>query len=89
VIRAKTTTCFSMEIFVKEDEVAPMRITGKTRIISMAWPAARRVGQEDMRQPSAEFIRDLLEIHDTTGTGGTFGLKRIAVEVVIPFERLD
>jgi hypothetical protein len=34
---------------VKEDEVAPMRITGETGIISMAWPAARRVGQEDTR----------------------------------------
>ena len=66
-----------------------MRITGKTRIISMAWPAARRVGQEDTRQPSAEFIRDLLEIHYTTGTGGTLDLKRIAIEMMIPFERLD
>jgi hypothetical protein len=89
VIRAKIPTCFSVEIFVKEDEVAPMRITGKTHIISMAWPAPRRVGQEDTRQRSAEFIRDLLEIHDTTGTGGTLDLKRIAVEMVIPFERLD
>jgi len=66
VIRAETPTCFSVEIFVKEDEVAPMRITGETRIISMAWPASRRVGQEDTRQPSAEFIRDLLEIHHTS-----------------------
>ena len=41
VIRAETPTCFSVEIFVKEDEVAPMRITGETRIISMTWPAAR------------------------------------------------
>jgi hypothetical protein len=89
VIRAETPTCFSVEIFVKEDEVAPMRITGETRIISMTWPAARRVGQEDTRQPSAEFIRDLLEIHYTTGTGGTLDLKRIAVEMMIPFERLD
>src|ERR1700693_611113 len=78
-----------MEIFVKEDKFAPMRISCESEIVSVTRAPTRGIRQKNTRQPRAKFVHDSLKIHHPTRTGRTFHLQPIAIEMVVPLQCLD
>jgi hypothetical protein len=48
-----TTAGFTVEIFVKQHKVAPLRVIAKTWILTMARPVAIRARQKKPREPFA------------------------------------
>jgi hypothetical protein len=78
-----------MKVFVKQNEVTPVRVGSAQAIIAVTGAMALGIRQEQPGQPLFQFLRDLLEIHPAARAGGAFDLKIVPVKVVIAFERLN
>ena len=50
-----------VEIFVEQDQIAPVRVMRESRVISMEGPGAVFIGQEDARESAGKLLGDLLE----------------------------
>ena len=85
----KTFTGFAVKVFVEQNQIAPMRIVGKTIQLGQAWATIRFAAHEQSRQPQIEFMGHLAEVHHLARTGGAFDLEVVAVKMVIPLERFD
>src|ERR1700722_8118258 len=57
---AAATSGFPMKIFVKQDEVFPVRIRGVPWVFAMARPVALIVRQKETDQPADNFVGHLL-----------------------------
>src|SRR5262249_45104705 len=79
----------AMEVFVKQDQVPPMRILAPTRVLSVARAPPGRIGKEDRRQPPSQFPRDFLEREFAIGAGRAGDAEVIAIIVMVTFERFD
>src|SRR5262249_4092697 len=80
---------FRVEVFVKENEVAPMRVNREAAVRSVAGTASIFGAQEQSCKSPCQFFRHFSEIHQLAGTGWKFDTKIITVKVVIAFESLD
>ena len=87
--RTAAATGFAVEIFVKQHEIAPVRIICVPRHIAMTWARAFLVRQKDTSQPTGKFTRYFLERHHVSGPGRAFDFERVAIKEVITFERFD
>src|SRR6266571_1173022 len=86
---AATTAGFAVEIFVKQHEIAPVRIMCVPRHIAMTWARAFLVRQKDTSQPTGKFTRYFLERHHVSGPGRAFDFERVAIKEMITFKRFD
>jgi hypothetical protein len=71
---AEPLACFSVEIFMKQDEVFPIRIVLEPRPRPISGTLAGLIGQEEPRQAPADFLGDLFKIQIVTRTSGTLNL---------------
>src|SRR5262245_39776228 len=80
-----------MEILMKRNAVAPVRIALKIVVVAPdgAAPAARRVAQEDVRQSSRQVRGDLAEVVPPAGTGRAFHLQVVPVIEVVLVKRAN
>src|SRR5262245_1808056 len=62
--RATAAPRVAMEVFVKRDESAPIRVTVEQGAVSKDRPLALRVQKENARQPSRNFPGNFIQIHD-------------------------
>src|SRR5262245_66688430 len=80
---AEACAIVAVEIFVEEDEVAPMGILLELPGSSVHRPASILVLEEDASQPAREFLSYLIERHASPRTGGTLDGERVAVVHVV------
>jgi len=57
----------SMEVLTEEDEVAPMRVGGKARLLAVARAVTAAVGKEELNQAPGKLGRGLSKIHSDAG----------------------
>ena len=87
--RAEAAAGFAVEVFVKQNQVSPMRVGGVFLDLAMAGPRAVFVRQESAGQPAGDLLRGFLQVHHVPGAGGAFDLEAVAIEMVITLERFD
>src|SRR5260370_127952 len=80
---------FTVEVFIKQNEVTPMRVAGVLVDLAVTWAFATFVRQKNTGKPERKFVRHFLERQHVSGADGTFHLERFAIEQVITLERFD
>src|SRR5215831_8717248 len=86
---AKPSSGIAVEILVKLDVVAPMRISLPRLVCAIDRPTTTLLAQEDVRQARREVLRDLPERALHARAGGTLDEKLVAVVVMEPLQRLN
>src|SRR5438067_1279128 len=66
-----------------------MRVACEAPLGSLTWALALGVAPEELRQSVADLARHLLQVHYAPRARGTLHLEIVAVEMVVPLERLD
>jgi hypothetical protein len=85
VAGAESGAVVPVEVFVKQQVIAPVRVRGENRVISVHGASALGVGQEDVGQALADFLRYPAEVELPARAGRTFHLEIVAVvEVQFP-----
>src|SRR2546426_5399088 len=79
----------AVEVFVEEDQVAPVRVTLKFLGPPVDGTAPVLVAEEDSREAPRDLAGDRPQVEHGPGAGRARHLERIAVEVVELLERLD
>src|SRR5947208_15878670 len=79
VARAEPRAVVAVEVFVEQDEIAPVRVLLEPAGAAVHRPAPIHVTQEDVAQTVRDFLGDLIERHVPAGAGGTFDGEPIAV----------
>ena len=78
-----------MEVFVKQDQVAPVRVGLELFEISEYRPAAVFVLQKDAGHAARQFARHFPQVHHLSGTGGELDFEIVAQVVMKLLQRLD
>src|SRR5215469_204411 len=73
----------SMEVLTKEDEVAPMRVCGKARLLAVARAVTAVVGKKQPNQAPGKLGRSLSEIHSDAGADRYLHGKTVTIKVVV------
>src|SRR5436190_2465361 len=68
---AQTFASLAVEIFVEQNQVAPVRVFGPARVVSVARTASGLVGQENAGQPARQFARNFVQRQPFSGAGRT------------------
>src|SRR5262245_9111089 len=83
---AASASGFSMEVFVEEHEVAPVRVSREAAVRPVAGAVSVLGAQEQPCKSSCQFFGDFGEVLHLAGTGRKLDAKIVAVKVVIAFE---
>src|SRR5262249_25550227 len=86
---AAAATGFAVEIFVKQNEIAPVWIIRVLRGITMTWARSFLVRQKDASQSARKFTRDLLQRHHVSRARRALNFERFTIKEVVTFERFD
>ena len=85
--RAQTRAVIAVEVFVEEDQVAPVRILLKLPRAPVNRAAALIVSLEDGGEPARDLLGHLVQMHLPPGAGRTFDREFIAVIDVVLQQR--
>ena len=72
--RAKTAAGFAVEVFVKQNQVAPVGIGGVFLDFAMTWTHPFLVRQKGAGEAAREFLRDFLQVHHLSRADRAFHL---------------
>src|SRR5262245_61371958 len=89
MVSAQAGAVVTMEVFVEENQVAPVGIGLKCLEPSVDRTPAVGSPQEDAREAPRQLGRHVPERHELSGSRGELGFELAAVEVVEALERLD
>ena len=89
VASAAAPTCVAIEVFVEQNQIAPVGIGRVAIFIAVTRSAAVCVGCEYLYESSRKLGGDFVEVHIAAGTCWAFDLEVIAVEIMIALERFD
>src|SRR5262249_55562480 len=89
VARADRRAGVAVEILVKRNQVAPVRVGLKARVVAEHRPAANGILQEDSCQSLRELRRNLAQRQHAAGAGRTLDAVAVAEIVVELLERFD
>src|SRR5512138_2212540 len=64
VRRAQAPACFTVEIFVEQNQIAPMWIVGPARVATMTGTVPAGVRQEKASKPAAQLACHFLQVHE-------------------------
>src|SRR5437763_1315555 len=79
----------AVEVFVKEDEVAPVGILLEFPGPAVDWSSAVRAFEEDVREPARDFLGNLVQVHVPAGAGRAFDGEVVAVVGVVLQQRAN
>src|SRR6516165_6031827 len=79
----------SMEVLTEEDEVAPMRVGGKARLLPVARPVTAVVRKEQLNQAPGKLGRGLSEIHSNARADRDLHSKTVTIKVVVALKGFD
>ncbi len=86
---AQAPAGFAVEVFVEQDQVAPVRVLGIAAVVAMTGAASVRVAQEEAGEPASQVVGDLLEVEASPGAGRAFHLEAVTVVVMVALQRFD
>src|SRR5439155_24380973 len=86
---AEAPTGVAGEVLGEAQQVTPVWVVAEARIGAVAGPAPSGGRDEEAREPPVELVRDLAERREAARADRALDAQRVAVEVVIAFERLD
>src|SRR5215469_1336827 len=78
--RTAAASRFAVEVFVKKNEIAPVRVLPVFRILTMTRPHPVLVGQKNASKSAGQFPGYFLERSHVSGIGRALDLKRFAVK---------
>src|SRR5215472_16895711 len=81
--RTEARSVITVEVFVKQDVIAPVRIFLEFLRSTIDWPPTIRASKKDAGQPSGDLLGHLVQSHAASRTGRTFDGKFIAIVGVI------
>ena len=81
VAGAEPRAVVTVEIFVKQDQIAPVRIVLELGRPAVDRPLSIGVAQKRASQPADKLLRHFEQRHVAAGTGRTLHLEFVAVEV--------
>src|SRR5262245_20012565 len=87
--RPAAATRFAVEVFVKQHEIAPVRIIRVLGNVAVTRARAVLVRQKDVSQPTRKLTGHLLERGHVSGPSRALDLERFTIEQMITFERFD
>src|SRR5215510_11295605 len=87
--RANARAVVPVEVFVKQRQIAPMRIALKLFRAAVNRSAPVFAAQEDTRESTRNLIRYFPQIHEPAGAGWAFDFEIIAQVVMKLLQRLD
>ena len=82
-------TIVAVEVFVEQQQIAPVRILLEDLARAIDWPAALLVAKEDPRQPTLELETDVPEIPVLSRSSGTFDVKVVPEKIVKLLQGFD
>src|SRR5215475_12078680 len=77
--RSQAGSVITVEVFVEQEVVSPVRIGLKFLRAAINRPAARPITEKDPDQSLTDFMGHFKEIHFLARPGGTFNLEAVAV----------
>src|SRR5262249_14768351 len=80
---AEARAIVAVQIFVEQDEIAPVRVILEFPCPAIHRPPAIRVLEEDAGKSAPDLLGHLVEIHSPPGTGWTLDGELIAVVHII------
>src|SRR5262249_22177596 len=83
VAGAQSGSVVSVEVLVKQDVVAPVRICLELLRTTVYWPSASLISQENLREPAADLLSYLVQRHVAPRTGRALDPKFVAVVHVV------
>src|SRR5438046_168072 len=86
---SQSPSAVTMKIFIKQHQIAEIRIINKSPLLPMTGPLPLLVRQKYSRQPPANFVRHLSQRHHLSRPRRALHLQRLAIKKVIAFQRLD
>src|SRR6516164_6607895 len=89
MVGTASSAIVSMEVLTEEDEVAPMRVGGKARLLPVARPATAAVGKEQLNQAPGKLGRGLSEIHSNARADRYLHSKTVTIKVVVALKGFD
>src|SRR6516164_989834 len=89
MVGTASSAIVSMEVLTEEDEVAPMRVGGKARLLPVARPVTAAVGKEQLNQAPGKLGRGLSEIHSDARADRYLHSKTVTIEVVVALKGFD
>src|SRR5438067_301037 len=89
VRRAEASSGVTVEVLVKQDVIAEVRIALQERIAPEHRTASTPIAYEDARQSASQLRRHLVDRQVATRAGGALDSEVVAVVVVELLERLD
>lgn len=85
----KAAAGFAVKIFVEQNQVAPMGVSGVFFDLAVAGPGPILVRQKGARQSAGNLLGHLLQVHHVSGSGRAFDLEAVTIEMVITLECFD
>src|SRR5262245_17379976 len=73
----------SMEVLVKQNVIAPVRIRLELLVGSVNRPTASLISQKDIREPASDLLGHLVKRHVPSRPGRALNLKIVAVVSVV------
>src|SRR5271169_4441015 len=89
VARSNSGSRIAVEVLMKQNQVAPVRIGLELFEITEHRPAAIFIAKKNVRHPARKFSRYLPQGHHLSRSGGELNLKVVAKVVMKLLERLD
>jgi hypothetical protein len=81
--RPQTAAGFTVEVFVEQNQVAPMRVRRVFLYAAVTRAFAMLVRQKDARQPARKLVGDFLQRHHISGAHRALDLESFAKEKVV------
>src|SRR5437773_10378347 len=79
----------SVKIFVKPGQVAPVRAIREYAHVALPRAAAVLIREKNSANTPGQLARNLVQVHHSSRSASALDTQRVAVEMVIAFERLD
>src|ERR1041384_2117690 len=85
--RAKTAAGLAVKVFVKQNQIAPVRVGRVLLDFAVTGTHPFLVRQEGAGEPARDFLRHFFQVHHLPGADRAFHLKTVAEEEMITLER--
>jgi hypothetical protein len=86
---SQTCTGVAVEIFIKEDIVAPVGVFLELLRLSINRSPAIGIARERTRSAASDFLRNFIQVHIVSRTGGTLDFEVVAAKRIHAEESAD
>src|SRR6266536_4434737 len=89
VARSHAAPRVSVEVLVKQNQVAPAGVARVALVFAMAGAPATPVRKEEGREAPRQLLRDLREVHEDARSHRALHSEPVTIEMMVALQRLD